>query len=200
VNKYYRIVAWLIVLVMGVVLVACGATEAPAPTEAPAATEAAQEATEAPAPTETPEPEEAEPVILRVGILADVDCWNPYACASVWFQGHILLEGFTDHGPASTGCEAIPRLADSWEVSEDGRTWTIKLHEGITFSDGSPADAQAIVDFITWQWNSPEMQVWFAELVAMESIEARDGGTSCRPITGQGYRTKRSTWLSTTRP
>ncbi len=168
----------LVVISIAAGLASCAATEAPVPTEAPAPTEvapteaAAEEPTEVPATTEAPAAE--EPVILRVGILADVDCWNPYACASVWFQGHLLLEGFTDHGPASTGCEGVPRLAESWEVSEDGRTWTIKLHEGITFSDGSPADAQAIVDFITWQWNSPEMQVWFAETVSMESIEALD--------------------------
>lgn len=177
-KKHNRYIAWLMVLgLLIAVLAACGTSEEPEPAEAPEATKA-PDAVEAPAATEVPEaaeePEEAEPVILRAGILNDVDCWNPYACASVWFEGHLLIEGFTDHGPASTGCEAVPRLAESWEVSEDGLTWTIKLHEGITFSDGSPADAQAIVDFITWQWNSPEMQVWFAETLAMESIEALD--------------------------
>ena len=167
----------LTLLLLGaLVLSACG----PAPTEAPpAATEAIAEPTAEPeeeaAPTEEPAASaEEEPVILRVGVLQDIDCWNPYACAGVWFWGHLVIEGFTDHGPASTGCEARPRLADSWEVSDDGLTWTIKLHEGITFSDGTPVDAQTVVDFITWQWNDPEMQVWFAELVSMESIEALD--------------------------
>lgn len=169
----------VMILAISVGIASCGATPTPEPTTAPAPTEAVEvPPTEAPAPTEaaapTEAPEETEPVILRVGVLQDIDCWNPYACAGVWFWGHIVLEGFTEHGPASTGCEATPRLAESWEVSDDGLTWTIKLHEGITFSDGSPADAQAIVDFITWQWNDPEMQVWFAELVSMESIEALD--------------------------
>lgn len=32
--------------------------------------------------------------------------------------------------------EFIGGLADSWEVSEDGKTWTFKLKEGLTYSDG----------------------------------------------------------------
>lgn len=37
--------------------------------------------------------------------------------------------------------EVIPDLAESWEVSEDGLTWTFHLQEGLTWSDGDPLDA-----------------------------------------------------------
>ena len=36
-------------------------------------------------------------------------------------------------------------LATSWEASEDLRTWTFALREGVTFSDGSPFDADAVI-------------------------------------------------------
>lgn len=38
-----------------------------------------------------------------------------------------------------------PLLADSWEVSEDGLTYTFTLKQGATFQDGSPVEAKDIV-------------------------------------------------------
>ncbi|MDE7243254.1 MAG: peptide ABC transporter substrate-binding protein [Oscillospiraceae bacterium] len=38
----------------------------------------------------------------------------------------------------------IPLLAKSWEVSEDGRTYTFQLNEDITFHDGEPFTAEAV--------------------------------------------------------
>ena len=37
-----------------------------------------------------------------------------------------------------------PELAESWEPSEDGLSWTFSLREGVTFSDGEPFDAEAV--------------------------------------------------------
>jgi peptide/nickel transport system substrate-binding protein len=133
-----------------------GDVEATTPPDEPEATEAVVE--------------EDEPVILRVGQMEDYDCWNPWSCSETWNMGFLVYEGFTDHGPAP-GCDGTPRLADSWEVSADGKTWTIHLHEGITFSDGKPFDAHTAVDYINW-FNSTELTYWFAEALYMESVEA----------------------------
>lgn len=37
-----------------------------------------------------------------------------------------------------------PALAERWEVSEDGRSWTFHLRQGVTFHDGTPVNAQAV--------------------------------------------------------
>jgi len=37
-----------------------------------------------------------------------------------------------------------PLLAESWQVSEDGKEITFKLKEGVTFHDGTPLDAEAV--------------------------------------------------------
>lgn len=38
-----------------------------------------------------------------------------------------------------------PYLAERWEHSNDGKTWTFYLHEGVTFSDGTPLTARDVV-------------------------------------------------------
>ena len=43
--------------------------------------------------------------------------------------------------------DVIPGLAEEWDVSEDGRTWTFYLREGVNFHDGNPVNAEAI------KWN-----------------------------------------------
>lgn len=38
----------------------------------------------------------------------------------------------------------VPGLAESWETSEDGLTWTFTLREGVTFHNGDPLTAQDV--------------------------------------------------------
>src|SRR5262245_49595643 len=38
-----------------------------------------------------------------------------------------------------------PSVAKSWEVSEDGRRYTLELRRGLTFSDGHPFDADDVL-------------------------------------------------------
>ena len=42
-----------------------------------------------------------------------------------------------------------PTLAESWEISEDGKTFVFKIREGVVWSDGVPLRAQ---DFV-YSWN-----------------------------------------------
>jgi peptide/nickel transport system substrate-binding protein len=41
--------------------------------------------------------------------------------------------------------EPEPDLATSWSVSSDGTVWTFELRPGVTFHDGTPFDADAVV-------------------------------------------------------
>jgi peptide/nickel transport system substrate-binding protein len=38
----------------------------------------------------------------------------------------------------------VPGLAKTWEISEDGLTYTFKLHSGVTFHDGTTMDAEDV--------------------------------------------------------
>jgi ABC-type transport system substrate-binding protein len=39
----------------------------------------------------------------------------------------------------------VPGIAKAWEISEDGRTWTLTMGEGLTFHDGSELTAEDVV-------------------------------------------------------
>jgi peptide/nickel transport system substrate-binding protein len=40
--------------------------------------------------------------------------------------------------------DAVPHIGDSLEPSEDGRVWTMRIRQGVTFTDGTPYDAEAV--------------------------------------------------------
>lgn len=52
----------------------------------------------------------------------------------------------------------VPAAAESWEVSEDGRTWTFHLREGQMWSDGTPLTAHDYV--ATFQYAADPEHAW----------------------------------------
>ncbi|MCZ2813885.1 ABC transporter substrate-binding protein [Modestobacter sp. VKM Ac-2979] len=68
-------------------------------------------------------------------------------------------------------------LAESYEVSEDGLTLTFELREGVTFQDGTPFDAEAVV-YNLERITDPELTVpQGAAFAAFESATAVDENT-----------------------
>lgn len=51
-----------------------------------------------------------------------------------------LFEGLVRYDPKSL--EPIPAIAESWDVSADGRTWTFRLRNNAKFSDGKAITAE----------------------------------------------------------
>ncbi len=54
-----------------------------------------------------------------------------------------LMRGLTALGP---DLRPAPALAERWDVSEDGRTYTFHLRAGVRWSDGAPLRAEQFVD------------------------------------------------------
>ncbi len=68
---------------------------------------------------------------------AEATSFEAIKCADWSFDGLVRFEG-NSH-------KIVPALAESWEVSEDGLTWTFKLRKGVKFHDGTPFNADAVV-------------------------------------------------------
>lgn len=70
--------------------------------------------------------------------VSDPDTFNPLLADKTNSTGPLgnLFDGLVeDNGETE---ETEPALAESWAVSEDGRTWTFVLREGLQWNDGIP--------------------------------------------------------------
>ena len=55
-----------------------------------------------------------------------------------------LFEGILSSDPKTN--KAIPGVAESWTISDDGTVITFKIRDGVVWSDGTPINAQTVVD------------------------------------------------------
>ncbi|HRA09743.1 MAG TPA: ABC transporter substrate-binding protein [Microbacteriaceae bacterium] len=70
-----------------------------------------------------------------------------------------------------------PFLAESWELSEDGNTFTMVMREGATFVDGEPVDAAAVVANLDRMINDPNSTVAYVLAPIIASSEVVDERT-----------------------
>jgi peptide/nickel transport system substrate-binding protein len=75
----------------------------------------------------------------------------------------------------------VPGLAESWDMSADGKTWTFKLRQGVTFHDGEPFNAAAVLTNFQGRLDG-----WPAT-GAVESYEAPDDYTLVCKLTNPSF-------------
>lgn len=64
------------------------------------------------------------------------------------FMGYTVFEALINYDLSSADkpVTLVPGLANEWSVNPDDKTkWTFKLREGVTFHDGSPFNADAVI-------------------------------------------------------
>jgi len=71
----------------------------------------------------------------------------------------------------------IPWLADSWETSPDGLTWTFTLHPGVLWQDGQPLTAEDVAFTYAYFQKHTTAFKWCASLQDVDTIKAQDQQT-----------------------
>ena len=107
-------------------------------------------------------------ITLTVGLIQDLD--SPNVTAGYLVSSYELwnLQYATLTDKAADDFETIPGLAESWEASDDGLTYTYTLREGLTWSDGEPLTAEDIA----WTINTSRDQEWINHSATTVNLDA----------------------------
>ncbi len=116
-----------------------------------------------------------EKLTFTVGILNEVDSFNPFLgieaeSYEMWAltYDYMITYSMDDMSPE-------PGLAESWETSDDGLTWTFNIREGVSWSDGEPLTAADIAHTYNRVLDGgPESSSWGSYLTSVTSVEAPD--------------------------
>lgn len=119
-----------------------------------------------------------EQVTFTVALMNEVDSFNPFLgyeapSFEMWAMMYDFLVGYEmeDMSPA-------PALAESWETSDDGLTWTFTMREGVTWSDGEPLTAEDVAHTYNRIIDGgPEANLWGSYLTSVTTATAQDDTT-----------------------
>lgn len=120
--------------------------------------------------------EEQELVQEDVLVLAypkDLGDMNPHTMTSPMYAQDWVYDGLT----ALVNGEIIPELAESWEISGDGKQYIFHLREGVKFSDGSDLTAELVRKNIQDVIDNKEGYTFLQCLEEITSMEVPDKDT-----------------------
>ncbi|MEI2810926.1 MAG: ABC transporter substrate-binding protein [Nocardioides sp.] len=119
-----------------------------------------------------------DPVRFTVALTNEADSFNPFlgieaASFEMWALTYDYLISYS-----MEDMSVQPSLAESWETSADGLTWTFKIRDGVMWSDGKPLTASDVA----FTYNrildgGPEAATWGSYLTSVDTITAPDPTT-----------------------
>src|ERR671910_546372 len=87
---------------------------------------------------------EDEKLVLRIGSTNDIDGFNPFKIVEIpsYEVMGLTYDLLVDSSPEDSS--PVPGLADSWETSDDGLTWTFHLNKDAKWHDGKPVTSEDV--------------------------------------------------------
>ncbi|GDY25884.1 nickel ABC transporter, nickel/metallophore periplasmic binding protein [Agarivorans sp. Toyoura001] len=98
----------------------------------------------------------------------DIRDLNPHLYGGEIFAQNLLFEGLIHLGENG---KLEPWLATNWSVSEDGKLYTFTLREGVTFSDGSPFNAEVVKQNFDALLDNGNRHTWLESIRLMLEVE-----------------------------
>ncbi len=122
-------------------------------------------------------PPEPQGSVLNRGLGTDPESLDPHKARSTQALDVLrdIGEGLTAFSPSG---ELRPAAATSWQISEDGRTYTFTIRENARWSNGEPVTANDF-EFSLKRLVDPGTGAFYAQILidVMERVEALDART-----------------------
>ena len=110
-------------------------------------------------------------IVLTVGLNDDVDTFNPITGVEVPDYDAWNLNYATLTDKAADDFAIIPGLAESWEASNGGKTYTYTLREGLEWSDGTPLTSEDVV----WNIERARDEEWLNQYTTVQNLDGAGG-------------------------
>jgi nickel transport system substrate-binding protein len=125
--------------------------------------------------------------MLTIAWSRDVGAMNPHVYnPSQLFAQSMVYEPLVSYG---TGGELKPNLAESWEISTDGKVYTFHLRQDVKFSDGTSFNADIVKKNFDTVLNHMELHSWLGFLSKIANTEVINEYTFKMTLTQPYYPT-----------
>src|SRR6266566_3116518 len=93
-----------------------------------------------------PEPNPKRGGVLRVGMPLRAPHFDVHQSRTIFNLGSMgcMFDNLIRRDPRDSGKTIIPDLAHSWEIAEDGKTYTFLLRKDVLFHDGAALTAEDV--------------------------------------------------------
>ena len=103
----------------------------------------------------------------------DIRDLNPHLYAGEMYAQEMLYETLVNiTADGYEGC-----LAESWDISDDGKTYTFHIRDGVKFSDGEVCDANAIKANFDAIIENKDRHTWLEMMNLLVGVSAPDENT-----------------------